>query len=76
MEQHIQGNGETIFNMEKVLHNFGVECWPDGAKYDGEYLFGKKCGFGVYIWTDKSKYTGNWKNNTLDGKVLNNKGFL
>ena len=30
-----------------VRHGYGVQTWPDGAKYEGNYVDGRKCGQGV-----------------------------
>ena len=35
-----------------------MEIWPDGAKYEGDYQFGKKHGKGVLIFADGSRYEG------------------
>lgn len=38
-------------------HGYGVEEWPDGAKYEGEYSVGLKDGKGTLSFPDKSSYT-------------------
>ena len=38
-------------------HGCGVEEWPDGAKYEGEYSGGLKDGKGTLSFPDKSSYT-------------------
>lgn len=40
------------------MHGQGIYSWPDGRKYDGEYLDDLKNGFGSYYWPDGRKYTG------------------
>lgn len=42
----------------------GVYTWPDGRKYEGQYLKDKKHGEGKYTWEDGKFYKGSW----LDGK--------
>ncbi|MFN9901019.1 MAG: membrane-binding protein, partial [bacterium] len=32
------------------MHGQGVFSWPDGRRYEGEYLQDKKHGFGIYSW--------------------------
>lgn len=40
-------------------HGRGVENWPDGAKYEGQYFEGKKHGTGILNFADGSRYDGN-----------------
>ena len=49
---------------------------PNGAKYTGEWLDGKRDGYGVQIWVDGSRYEGNWKNDKAngDGKLFHADG--
>ena len=30
------------------MHGFGLETWPEGAEYEGEYSEGQKQGIGRY----------------------------
>ena len=46
------------------MHGRGVFTWPDGRKYEGEYVNDKKHGEGVFTWPDGRKYVGGW----YDGK--------
>ena len=39
----------------------GIYFWPDGRKYDGEYIDDKKEGNGILFWPDGTKYEGSWK---------------
>ena len=36
----------------------GTFSWPDGRKYEGEYLNDKKHGFGIYYWANGRQYAG------------------
>lgn len=36
----------------------GEFIWPDGRKYNGNYLEDKKHGFGEFEWPDGRKYKG------------------
>tara|TARA_B110000305_G_C18976336_1_gene419551 strand:+ start:232 stop:372 length:141 start_codon:yes stop_codon:yes gene_type:complete len=40
----------------------GVFGWPDGRKYEGDYVNDKKEGSGNFYWPDGRKYEGGWKN--------------
>jgi L1 cell adhesion molecule like protein len=44
------------------MHGRGVFTWPDGRKYEGEYVEDKKEGKGVFYWPDGRQYKGNWLN--------------
>lgn len=46
--------------MNNLQDGQGVETWPDGSKYEGEYKNGKKNGKGAYAWSDGSYYVGEW----------------
>ena len=48
--------------MNNKMEGSGVFTWPDGRKYDGEYIDDKKEGNGIFFWPDGSKYEGGWKN--------------
>ena len=55
----------------------GVETWPDGRRYEGDFKNGRKDGEGTFEWTNGIKYIGSWKSgkqhglgiiyNTIDG---------
>ena len=45
----------------------GYFIWPDGRRYDGEYLEDKKYGVGTFYWPDGRKYIGHWKNGKQHG---------
>ena len=49
------------------MEGFGVFTWPDGRKYEGEYMNDKKEGTGVFSWPDGRKYNGLWKNGKQHG---------
>jgi len=44
------------------MEGSGIFTWPDGRKYDGEYIDDKKEGNGIFYWPDGRKYEGGWKN--------------
>ena len=48
--------------MNNKMEGSGVFTWPDGRKYDGEYVDDKKEGNGIFFWPDGRKYEGGWKN--------------
>jgi hypothetical protein len=44
------------------MEGYGVFTWPDGRKYEGEYIDDKKEGKGTFYWPDGRKYDGDWFN--------------
>ena len=44
-----------------------MESWPDGAKYEGDYIDGKKEGKGKLTFADGSYYEGEFKQNEICG---------
>ena len=38
--------------MNNKMEGSGVFTWPDGRKYDGEYIDDKKEGNGIFFWPD------------------------
>ena len=48
----------------------GIFTWPDGRKYDGQYLDDKKHGYGIFEWPDGRKYKGNWINGKQHGRGI------
>jgi Uncharacterized protein conserved in bacteria len=45
----------------------GVEIWPDGSRYEGDFHKGKKNGKGRFLWADGSSYQGDFKDNNIEG---------
>jgi len=46
----------------------GVMIYPDGARYEGDFLLGKKHGQGIYALKTGSSYQGEWKYDKLFGE--------
>ena len=49
------------------MHGYGTYIWPDGRKFIGMYLNGKKNGEGEYRTKSGVKLKGNWRNGKKDG---------
>lgn len=45
----------------------GVEEWPDGARYEGQFHGGLRHGVGRFAWTNGSSYIGNFVENDIQG---------
>lgn len=41
------------------MHGYGTYTWPDGRKFVGMYLYGRKNGEGEYVSKSGVKYIGN-----------------
>jgi hypothetical protein len=44
--------------MNNKMEGTGYFTWPDGRRYEGEYIDDKKEGNGVFFWPDGRKYDG------------------
>ena len=44
------------------MNGTGIFLWPDGKRYEGQYVNDKKEGLGIFSWPDGRKYDGGWKN--------------
>lgn len=42
------------------MNGKGVYSWPDGTKYEGQFINDLKNGQGVLFYTDGRKYDGGW----------------
>tara|TARA_B110000305_G_C19040809_1_gene448099 strand:- start:216 stop:365 length:150 start_codon:yes stop_codon:yes gene_type:complete len=49
------------------MHGNGMFTWPDGRKYQGQYLNDHKQGQGMFEWPNGRKYEGGWKLGKMDG---------
>jgi hypothetical protein len=43
----------------------GVESWPNGSKYRGQFQANKRHGQGTFIWPDGRQYIGKTKNKRM-----------
>ena len=50
-----------------VREGFGVQIWPDGSKYIGQWHLGKASGFGRFILADGDAYQGEWVGDKAHG---------
>lgn len=46
----------------------GIFAYPDGSKYEGNFVHGKFEGAGVFSFSNGDEYTGNFKENYPDGQ--------
>ena len=50
-----------------VRHGFGVQSWPDGAKYKGQWSNNKAHGKGTFWHADGDCYDGEFKRDKSNG---------
>ena len=52
-------------------HGHGTYTYPNGDKYEGDWILGKRNGKGIYIYGkgewEGDKYEGEWKNGNKNG---------
>jgi hypothetical protein len=53
---------------DDTREGMGVETYPDGSKFQGNFLGGVKSGYGVFDWADGSFYAGDFENGEIHGK--------
>ena len=46
----------------------GVFKWPDGRRYEGNFVNDKKEGYGEYYWNDGRIFKGMWKDGVQNGE--------
>jgi hypothetical protein len=45
----------------------GIQVWPDGAKYEGEWKLNKANGKGKFWHADGDVYEGDWEDDKANG---------
>ena len=58
---------ENTDNKGQLVNGQGSYQWPDGRRYEGEYVDDKKEGQGTFYWPDGRKYEGGWENGKQHG---------
>lgn len=79
----IENNVEYIKNYKKnncaiytgeivndLPHGKGIQIWSDGAKYEGNWKFGKANGYGIFYHVDGDIYKGYWKDDKANGEGI------
>nr|XP_056706391.1 ankyrin repeat and MYND domain-containing protein 1 [Euleptes europaea] len=49
---------EADFNNNRIELTTGVQEWPDGSVYKGEFGFDLKLGYGEFVWDSGERYVG------------------
>ena len=63
----IEGQPESD-EMLGVRHGYGVQVWPDGAKYRGYWQDNRAHGQGCFWHADGDKFEGEFKNDKSNGE--------
>ena len=50
-----------------MKQGYGVQIWPDGSKYEGEWFENKAHGNGKFTHSNNDVYHGEWKDDKVDG---------
>ena len=61
--------GDMIGNSRE---GYGVQEWPDGAKYEGLWKNNKANGHGKFIHSNGDVYEGNWVDDKVNGQGVYN----
>jgi hypothetical protein len=48
----------------------GCLVFPQGDRYDGEFMNGRRCGRGKYTFSNGDVYEGLWKNDVREGRGI------
>ncbi len=54
-------------NSSIIRHGYGVQYWPDGAHYEGQWQFNIAEGHGTFWHAEGDIYTGEFKNDMANG---------
>jgi hypothetical protein len=75
-QHQLEDKGEVIFKNGAVYkgqwlgdmkHGYGVQVWPDGARYEGYWRFNKACGKGKFWHVDGDVFEGEWNDDKANG---------
>ena len=56
------------YTLNEKPNGRGVHTKPDGSKYEGDFVDGKKSGYGTYVFVSgHHKYVGEWKEGHFSG---------
>ena len=65
--------GERFYEgefLEGSMHGQGTITWPDGDRYEGNWVRSKRTGRGVYTWADGGRYEGEFVNDDFHGQGI------
>ncbi|XP_039176514.1 ankyrin repeat and MYND domain-containing protein 1 isoform X1 [Crotalus tigris] len=59
---------EDDLNNNRIEYKSGVQEWPDGSCYKGEFSFDLKLGYGEFAWDNGERYIGQFYKDHRHGK--------
>ena len=65
---HLQTVENTLVSLKNSFQGYGTFYYPDGSKYAGHYVNGKRNGFGTYSYPDGAEYSGEFKDENFHGR--------
>lgn len=66
-KRHKNGFIITGYMKDNMRHGQGVQVWPDGAKYEGEWSKNQANGKGKFWHADGDVYEGEWRDDKANG---------
>ncbi len=59
--------GQWTRAKNRTKDGLGIQLWPDGSKYEGQWKQGKSNGYGRMTHANGDIYEGNWVNDKANG---------
>uniref|UniRef100_A0A8C0J5S5 Ankyrin repeat and MYND domain containing 1 n=1 Tax=Chelonoidis abingdonii TaxID=106734 RepID=A0A8C0J5S5_CHEAB len=61
---------EDDLSSNRIIPTSGIQEWPDGSSYKGEFGFDLKLGYGEFSWVNGEKYVGQFYKDHRHGKGM------
>nr|XP_020642058.1 ankyrin repeat and MYND domain-containing protein 1 isoform X1 [Pogona vitticeps] len=61
---------EEDLNNNKIEYKTGMQEWPDGSSYKGQFAFDLKLGYGEFAWDNGERYVGQFYKDHRHGKGI------
>jgi hypothetical protein len=72
LHYEVEGAGRLVYDGEFAenykKHGHGALVWPDGRRYEGQFVDDEFHGEGVMTWPNGSKYVGHYANGKKEGQ--------
>jgi hypothetical protein len=67
--QFVRDSASTTGDSGVTLSGTGTLQWPNGDRYEGSLVQGKRHGKGRFTWPNGQSYTGDWVQDQADGQA-------